>query len=351
MNLDDLVAAYEGAHSLRQRIGAVRQVLKQAVISGSLEECLGALTALAERTAMPLSELRWVCYYLAWDCRDEAVPTLPPGHESDVRNLIQSYLHLQRLQYDFRFAEIATTSTALLEVYPDDGLLVAFRAFASCGLRTPNAASQVESALRRPDVDRTCRLTLLQALWFGVHLSDQAERMLALSDEMIERREDGANCYYWRAYALRRLHRQDEALASIDDAIEQLSPDQISIHQDFVREREAIVTSLLWDRDLDDASVRIERDLRTSLSASLEQAHLSLTERGAEAQRLVRESLTGLVEILGLFFALMVFLLGGGYIAFHSDSAWQEILDLGVLAGFTGLFFVALRLTVRGRRR
>ena len=65
--------------------------------------------------------------------------------------------------------------------------------------------------------------------------------MLMLATDMEQRGENEANRYYRAAYAHRRLAEWDQALESIDTGIALLvGTSDLSIHQDFVRERVTI---------------------------------------------------------------------------------------------------------------
>ena len=96
----------------------------------------------------------------------------------------------------------------------------------------------IDESLARADSDGRVRHLCLHALQFADYLPDQAERMLVLAADMERRGENGANVYFRAAYAHRRLAEWDEALKSIDTGIALLvGTADLSIHQDFVRER------------------------------------------------------------------------------------------------------------------
>jgi len=100
----------------------------------------------------------------------------------------------------------------------NDALLLAFASFAGLGRGSKSALRDVERALTSENVDPTTRYVCLQALWFADHLADQAERMIELSDQILDLGDDSPNLYYWRAYAFRRMGLYGEAKASIGGA-------------------------------------------------------------------------------------------------------------------------------------
>src|SRR5262249_39104278 len=72
-------------------------------------------------------------------------------------------------------------------------------------------------------------------------------------------------------------------------------------------------------------------------------------ERHSEtAQRIVSESLLGLVEVLGLFVTLAGFLIGSGVLAFHATGFWQQLTGVALLLVGSLVFFLLLRGVVRG---
>ena len=150
-------------------------------------------------------------------------------------------LGAQRLRFQFHFTGLHEFIGRVRDRFPDDSLFVAMHAFARAGMRKRDIVQLIDESLARADCDRRARHLCLHALQFADYLPDQAERMLVLAADMEQRGDTGANLYYRAAYAHRRLAEWDEALESIDTGIALLvGTSDLSIHQDFVRERVTI---------------------------------------------------------------------------------------------------------------
>lgn len=160
-----------------------------------------------------------------------------------------------------------------------------------------------------------------------------------------------ANVYFWRAYAFRRMERFDEAMESIDRAVELLSPGNNAIHQDYVRERALITTSKLLLAQVATRARDVSDELREEMSEQLAAAKAELRKQQEDAQRVVSDSLLKIIEILGLFIALAGFLVGSGIVAFRAAGFWQNFASMALVLVGSVLFFGLLRLTIRYRPR
>jgi tetratricopeptide (TPR) repeat protein len=279
---------------------------------------------------------------LAWDERSHGapMPTLDElrdggGDGQGARELCAVIFIAQRLRYDFKFAELQSFLRDSASHYGDDAMVRALAAFAELGLRTERAGGMVKGALRMPDADSVCRSTILHGLWFHIDLEDQARRIIKLADKMVELGEEDANLYYWRAYALRRDGRYGQALKSIDEAIRRLPANENNVHQDYVRERELIVTMIMYRQQTDDY-----------VNAKVSQAMEEIDARAVQARDTISGSLASLVEVLGLFIAIIAFLAGTTFTAFQDLSTWARIGTLVALLAGALAFFLVLRLVV-----
>lgn len=160
-----------------------------------------------------------------------------------------------------------------------------------------------------------------------------------------------ANVYFWRAYAFRRMERFDEAMESIDRAVELLSPGNNAIHQDYVRERALITTSKLLLAQVATRARDVSDELREEMSEQLAAAKAELRKQQEDAQRVVSDSLLKIIEILGLFIALAGFLVGSGIVAFRAAGFWQNFASMALVLVGSVLFFGLLRLMIRYRPR
>lgn len=344
-----LLASLKDARTTSAQIGALTTYLHPRTVGpgrGSRTlDWLADLAALDDGAPIDRSALRQVVSDLAWAEREHdtglADDLMVEARGEGTLAVLAGYYVSQRLRFDFRFRPLSDE----LERWPalrDDAQGAAMAAFAAMGTRSDEARAAADSALRRRDNDAVTRDILLHALWFGTHLPDQPDRIIDLSDEMLSKGEASANVYYRRAFAFRRLGRLDRALRDIDVAMDLLGPGHKDVHQDYVRERELIGTTEL-----------VSSTISTMVDAKLEEALTALDQRAKAAEESVSRSLVGMVEVLGLFVALIGFLGAGAVTLFQDQPAWRQVATLVfLLLGSIG-FFLTLRFVVGGgfRRR
>lgn len=316
-----------------------------------------ALAEAATAAALPVETLRSAAAELAWLAR-EAGQRLPGRAEvqrcaetadPDLARLVLVYVHGQRLKADYRFAALAGASRDWLARFPDDGMVRALAAFGALGARHEGGQPLLARALAAPDADVHTRLVCLQGLWFATHLPDQPEQMLRLSDEMIGRGEDPHSLYYWRAAALRRLGRLDDATACIDRAIDLLPVGMTVWHQDYVRERELITATRFLTEHVERESAAVGAQLRADLNEYLAEIRTEIERQSADARRLVSGSLLSLVEVLGIFVAITGFLIASGAVVFRASGFWDGFAAVALLLTGALGFFLLLRFVVRFR--
>lgn len=286
--------------------------------------------------AADVHELRSRCADVAWIARDarEPIPDLPA-----TPTLAAVYYVAQRLRFDFNFARLRTLLRRPDVRVHDDALLAALSAFAEFGLRNPEVGRQrLALATGSADADVKSDHVALHALWFASHDRDMAE-LLALSERMLHRYGEDANLRFRRASALRRLHRFDEAVVEIDDAIDLLGASDPLIHQDFVRERELIVAS------------QITSSVALAAVNDVKEAKQQIDRRLERAERLVGESLFRTVEILGVFLALTTFVFGTASAAIQARSTPELLGSMALLLVGTAGFLLMMRLIITSGRR
>jgi hypothetical protein len=314
-----------------------------------------ALADIGDRNDLQLHVIRRCAANLAWDGRD-AGQRMPDDRDwrrvADTRSpaaagRVLAYVHGYRLRYDFRFDQLATSARDWLTSFSDDSLVHSLAAFAALGQRSDRALPLLARASTLADYDQSCRAVCLQGLWFGTHLADQAEQILALSDEMIGRGEDDGNLYYWRAFALRRLGRFDDALKSVDRAISLLPIGMNAVHQDYFRERELIETTVLLNEHVQTLATRLSEELRAQFQQHREEMRREVEQHTRAARRVVSDSLLGIVEVLALFVTLTGFLIGSGALVLQADSFGGSLAAVGLLAAGALTFFALLRAVVR----
>ena len=168
---------------------------------------------------------------------------------------------------------------------------------------------------------------------------------------MMAKGEGDAHVFYRRASALRRLGRFDQALADIDRAIGMLDAGENLVHLDFVRERELIVSSRETRDYVTGFGEQIQERLAAEARQQIEVASAALEKRIAQAQQVVSDGLLKLVEILGLFVALIGFVAGTGAAAFTRGSTADRAISMGLVLVGSLMFFVLLRMVTSFRRR
>lgn len=310
-----------------------------------LEDVRGAL-------ALPAATVRSVCADLAWVSRLLGHP-YPPAARSPSGSpaLVGCYVAGYRLRYDFRFQDLAAVSQSWLQDHPGDSLLLAFAAFAALGARSKQGVSLYRQALDSPDADRRTRHTCLAGMWLAYDVPDQAQQMLDLTDVMLAKGEADTNLYYRRASALRKLEDFDQAVRDIDLATSMLGAGDNMVHQDYMREREMIVASQeirAYVRSLGD---RLGVELAQDAQDKIDEASRQLAERIDAAQRVVSDGLLKIVEILGLFVALVGFVAGSGAAVIRSKSVNQQLTGMALALLGSVIFFVLLRLVTTYRRK
>jgi hypothetical protein len=329
------------------------------------------LVSRIEEFGFSVPQIRRVATDLAWMARTSAQPYLTEDdwervqRRSNTRTtrLCLAYIDGQRLRFDYRFEVLHRRSRDWLTEFEDDALIRSLAAFAALGTRSSNGLNMFQRAVDAPDADDKSNQVCLLAIWFADHLPEQPQIMLRLSDEMMARGQENEVVYYRRATAYRKLGRFDEALYEIDRAIEGLGVGDVLRHEQFVQERRAIVLA----RDLQGQIRRSADDIATTIgdqvdrkiaaaSADLEErlneASLRMAQRIDVAQEMVSSGLLKMVEILGLFVALVGFVAGSGTVVVKAKDFEQRALAMVLVIVGALIFFGLLRLvTSVGRRR
>jgi hypothetical protein len=326
----------------------VAQLTPRVMPGNGIDQTLAWLAELADaeaRTSIPLVTIRQAISSLGWADRSvgnatfstavyaAAIPADAPHRERLV--LFAAYLVSQRLRFDFRFEALRAESLGWVEFGPD-AQLATMVIFAKMGLHLQSAVDDLAMLRANFTLDEVCRDILLHALWFGAHLPEQAEQILALSDDILAHGDASANVYFRRAYAFRRKGNLDQAAIEIHRAIELLAPGNNDVHQDYVRELEFINTTALF-----------REQVRTSVDEQLAGALESLDSRARAAEELVSGSMVNMVEVLGLFVALIGFLGAGAVTLLNQmNPTNQVVIVLLLFVGSIG-FFLTLRFIVR----
>lgn len=334
------------------------------------------LTRIAREYALSLPDVRSIVADLTWLARERGAPypDLPPAGDIDgdttLDRLVQVYAYCHRLRYDFRYAQLWRDSRRWRELWegdpPSDPLVAALAAFGALG----SGASYLEqgralvgAAVDHPEADARTRHVALMALQVAPDFPGRYEFMLQISSEMIDKGEVDPNVHFRRAWAMRGLGRYEEALVAVDRAIDMLPPASNAVHQDYIRERELIISSRQTEKRMEAMASsmiatlttevnRAQADAQREIQSAQEQLRSEVGERLNEARSLVSEGLFRIIEILGLFIAILGFVIGSGFIFLDSQAVNQRIYAMIVVLVGSVAFFLLLRLVASlGRRR
>lgn len=324
-----------------------------------------------EEFGLPVRQIRTAATDLAWLARkngqgylDDAdrARVLAAGNTLTAR-LCLAYIHGQRLRFDFKFAQLHRLCVDWLAEFEDDALVLSFAAFAALGTRATNGPSLFRRAVDAPDADHRTNQVLLTGINFADHLPEQPQMMLDLSDEMMARGQENAIVYYRRATAYRKLACYGDGLYEIDRAIDALAPGDVMVHEQFTQERRSIILAQDLQNQIerntqavaDSIAAQVDERLAAAsaeLEQRLDEASLRLAQRIDAAQEMVSSGLLKMVEILGLFVALVGFIAGSGAVVIKSHSLQERALSMLLVVGGALIFFALLRLvTTVGRRR
>ncbi|MCF4121630.1 hypothetical protein L1785_11615 [Antribacter sp. KLBMP9083] len=311
------------------------------------------LAAIADRNGLAPHVLRRCVSNLAWQARDLGAPLpaedLPAPEATASWRKTMVYARASRLRYDFKFDQLLAWARAMLAEFPEDGMIRAFAAFAALGGGKPQAASLLASATAAEDYDQTCRFLCLHGLWMSTGFPGAARLAVELADEMIGRGEDDPNVHYWRAGALRREGRLDEALVSINTAIDLLAPGNNAVHQDFARERELISATKVLDDRVNATTERLLLTLKQAVADQVVDAQREIQEQHARARQIVSESLIGIIEVLAIFVTLAGFLVGSGTVLVQAHGFWQNLAGVvTILLGCVTLFVLLRKIVNQG---
>jgi tetratricopeptide (TPR) repeat protein len=332
------------------------------------------LAVLAQQRSLSISDVRSLVADLTWAAREQGLPySTPPGNASPVvsgeaptwQRLVEVYAYSYRLRYDFRARQLWRDCQRWPDLWEEssrsDALVVALASFGALGsgdLYLDKGKDLVDTVLRLPDLDHRTRHVLLMALQIAPDFTSRNELMLRISTEIIDDGGADSNVYFRKAWALRGLRRYDEASGAIARAIDLLPPGNNAVHQDYIRERELIVTSRQLDEKAQVLMAQLSGSLARDVDDRLERARIDadIVQRNFrqeveskldEARELVSEGLLRIVEILGLFLAVVGFIIASGLLVIDAQSFEQRVLAMVVvLVGALG-FFLLLRLAVR----
>jgi hypothetical protein len=312
-----------------------------------------------EHHALPLPVIRSVTADLAWAARHAARPypdeaeweaALAAAPPNTMRPLVVAYVLGQRLRFDFKLERLRSWSRRWLDLFTDDALILGLAAFAELGLKDSEGFEFFKRSTQSPNADARSRHVCLAAMWFADHIEDQPKILLELSSEMISKGEVNSDVYYRQALGLRKLGRYKEALQAIDRAMDKREVGDLEVYQNYARERELIGTTVAINEQVQKVTSDISDRLDARLEEQIQAASVELQKRVDNAQRVMADSLLRIIEILGLFVAIVGFLIGTGAVVLKAETFGE--LAIAVTLGLVSsvAFFLLLRLVMSVRR-
>jgi tetratricopeptide (TPR) repeat protein len=270
---------------------------------------------------------------------------------STVAGRARLHLYLTSLRYEFRSAALEHCVESLPRAVSSlDTYTHAVYAWSLLVQNQPEGVIEMNAVLARGgEEDRSVLHALQDGLAYAEGIPDAAELMLTLwrrpgaaawRDETVLLREAGA---------LRRLGRYDEALAAVDRSLMLLAPNEIDRYDRRMSERWRI-------REQRDLAQRVEREFARATSAAQQEVEETtarlldeLDEQVGAVRAQVSDNLFRIVEILGIFAAVIALIVGGAAAGNSAGIAWWQRAVLILTSGMVAIgFFVLLRFVVRG---
>ncbi len=268
------------------------------------------------------------------------------------------------LRFDFRLGIMATATSEWIrrsrlnhESDELDALLVAYRAFAILEKEPEEGLQLISHSMTLPNASATSRNVCLHAVWLVKSLPEQGDVMLDIvRQKRVAGDVLGVVEQFWIAKAHRLRRDIPAAFSSIDRAFDLLSSDvdYLSIHQDFVRERENILIEAQLARAMDEhlrtvteALQHTGGDLSAQVTREVESARDNLLAATATAEKEIADSLFNVVSVLGIFVGILGFLASaGGIVAKGNHRWWADCILMAVTGLVITLMFFLLRVIV-----
>jgi tetratricopeptide (TPR) repeat protein len=214
----------------------------------------------------------------------------------------------------------------------------------------PDADREMEELLEAAGDNYRVHLAVLEALRLSNSrpAREQGERMLELLDRPALRGSTSPDLLYRRAFALRRLGRYEAALEAVDDCLARLPVQQVQDRVRIIQEHDLIMA----ERAIAEQRDAAEKAAQESLARHSAELRALVSEEVEHAQLLLSDALFRVVEVLGLFIAVVALLAGSVASAVAVNLLWWQRGALIVVAALVVLaFFLTLRVVVHPSRR
>ncbi|MFC0315317.1 hypothetical protein ACFQNE_09575 [Gordonia phosphorivorans] len=274
-------------------------------------------------------------------------------HGSDEFDTDLSIL-LQAARYDFNFERIEQILNAVSEGTTNSSLYYrAMLQYSRLGRGKEVSLADVSAIADATESEKILSL-LLHGLWFTAG-AEWSSEMLKLCDRLIAINPHNAITYMRKAAAHRRKGDFSLAIAAINKAIAMHSPLDRETHADLKLERVTIATqqdeALRLSRVVEQSSNRLNGEIESRVTAADTRLTTRFTTLADQTDAQISDSLFKVVEILGIFTAIIgVVATTIGSQFGNSLSFWERAAIL-VLGGVVVIgFFFLLRFIVRPHR-
>jgi tetratricopeptide (TPR) repeat protein len=287
--------------------------------------------------------------YLADKPDTISVPMIKAGDLMAPAGRALLHLHLVALRLAYRWEDMEQCLTSLDTTIQElDPYSRAYHVFALLAGNQPNGVEEMNDLLAVAGDDYRVTLSLVEGLRLSRGIEDQAEQMLRLLDRPAMKQSRSPDPLYRKAFALRKLGRYDEALRVVDECLQRISPLQVRDRVRILQERELILAEQAIGHQAEAARAAADEQVR----AAAEQLERLVAKHAAEMQRAMSDGLFRVVEILGVFTAIIAVLGGGAASVVTKGLAWWQRGVLVLIAGCVAIgFFALLRFMVQPRER
>lgn len=261
-------------------------------------------------------------------------------------------LYLQAARFDFRFQLIVNTIgtlSATTKSYFTEYFRV-IELFAIYGLGGLPDRHEVES-LAEDLKDGKLLHALAHGLWFSSR-TDDSEILVLITNRLLAFNPQDVVASYRQAAALRRLERYSEARKAINNGLQNVDFNNLKMNGDLIEEQQRIILQeelvVRFRRLTTESTISID----SKLSESQKAMRIEVQDGLSSMQKATSDALFSVVEILGLFTAIIALLATAltGSMANGMDW-WQR--PLIILSGALGslAFFIILRKIVRPSKK
>jgi tetratricopeptide (TPR) repeat protein len=261
------------------------------------------------------------------------------------RALLHLHLIAIRLAYRWEAMEdcLASVGVPIKDLDPYSRV---YHVFALLAENHPSALTEMAELLAVAGDDYRVNLSLLEGLRLSRGIPDSAQRMLDLLNGPALSSSRSPDPLYRKAYALRKLGRYDEALRVADECLQRIPPLQVQDRVRIVQERELILAEQAIEQQAT-AAREAAYDRVKAATAELEKL---IAEQLTEVRRASSDGLFRVVEVLGVFTAIIAILGGGAASLVAKNLTWWQRGVLILIAGAVAIgFFWLLHVIVSPR--